>query len=70
MYDTAKQNVRPPASEELINHLFLECRILIRFFRRNAAHYISPYAIVVFVYVCVCLCVCVYAAFVNLRKTV
>ena len=34
------------------------------FVRRNAMHCISPYAIVV------CVCVCVYAAFVDLRKTV
>ena len=35
-------------------------------FRRNATHCISPYAIVV----CVCVCVCVYAAFVDLGKTI
>ena len=55
-------------------------------FRRNATHCISPYAIVVCVCVCLCVCVlvcvcvsmclcvcvsvCVYAAFVDLRKTV
>ena len=42
------------------------------FFRRNATHCISPYAIVMCVCVCVCLyvCVCMCAAFVDLRKTV
>ena len=43
-------------------------------FRRNAAHCISPYAIAMCVCVCVCVCLsvclCVYAAFVDLRKTV
>ena len=37
-------------------------------FGLNVTDCISPYAIITCV--CVCLCVCVYAAFVDLRKTV
>ena len=46
--------------------------IFFAIFSRNATHCISPYAIVMCVCVCVCLSVCVrvYAAFVDLRKTV
>ena len=43
-------------------------------FRRNATHFVSPYAIVVCLYISVCvfvcLSVCVYAASVDARKTV
>ena len=45
-------------------------RTFFHVFRRNATHCISPYAIVMCVCVCVSVCVCVYAAFVDLRKTV
>ena len=40
--------------------------------RRNATQCNSPYAIVVClcVWVCVCMSVCVYAAFVDLRKSI
>ena len=60
--------------------VYTSTRTFYRVFRRYATHCISPYAIIMCVCVCVCVsvclsvcvsvCLCVYAAFVDLRKTV